>query len=216
MANKLSLAQRANQITWLLKGNLKNLQISYLRVGAGLAQIRDQNLFAALKHDSLESYAKARLGLGRAALYRYMQIHDWVREAHRGWLARKPKGFIPELSDTFALMWIERKLAAGGLDEAMRRELERLRRKALAGQLSDDEFEAVRGSACEETNPLRALLTSLRAAEKRAKAVPSLPNGVLAEIAELIARVEALADATKQVARIVARLKKSTRASERV
>ena len=116
MATKLSPAQRANQITWLLKDNLKNLQISYLRVGAGLSQIRDQS----------------------------------------GACAR------------------------------------------------------------EETNPLRALLTSLRAAQKRAKAVPSLPTGVLAQIADLIARVEALADATKQVARIVARPKRSTPAFETV
>jgi len=35
---------------------------------------------------------------------RYMQIHDWVRESHPAWLAKKPKGFIPELTDTYALM----------------------------------------------------------------------------------------------------------------
>src|SRR5439155_23502489 len=48
---KPSPAQRAIQLTFVLKGHLKNAQISYLRVAAGLAQIRDQRLFAALKHD---------------------------------------------------------------------------------------------------------------------------------------------------------------------
>ena len=75
MPKPLSPAQRANQITFVLKGHLKNVQLSYLRVGAGLAQIRDQRLYAALKYDSLESYARARLGLGRAAVYRYSAAH---------------------------------------------------------------------------------------------------------------------------------------------
>jgi len=195
-------AQRAVQITFVLKGHLKNVQISYLRVAAGLAQMRDQRLFAALGHDSLETYAQERLGLGRAALYRYMQIHDWVKEFHPGWLAKKPKGFIPELTDTFALMWIEQKLAAGGLGDDKQRELEKLRRKALDGKLSHDEFESVRSGARRETSPLAALLASLRAAQKRAKTVPSLPAAVLDEIAALIVRVSTLAEATKRVASI--------------
>src|SRR5437899_2696384 len=53
MARKVSPAQRANQMTFLLKGYLKNVQ-----------------------HDGMESYAQERLGLRRAALYRYLQIYD--------------------------------------------------------------------------------------------------------------------------------------------
>jgi hypothetical protein len=73
MARKPTPAQRAVQLTFVLKGHLKNAQLSYLRVAAGLAQIRGERLYAALKHDSLESYAAARLGLGCASVYRYMQ-----------------------------------------------------------------------------------------------------------------------------------------------
>jgi hypothetical protein len=213
MPKPLSPAQRANQITFVLKGHLKNVQLSYLRVGAGLAQIRDQRLYAALKYDSLESYAKARLGLGRAAVYRYMQIHDWVRQFHPAWLAKKPKGFIPELTDCYALMWIERKLAAGGLGDAKRAELEKLRKKALAGQLSDDEFERVRRGAHGEKTPLEEVLSSLRAARRRAKAVPGFPQSVLDEIDALVARVAALADATKEVAKLVLRKGAARRAA---
>jgi len=36
-AKKISPAQRANQITFFLKGDLKNLQVAYLRAGAKLA-----------------------------------------------------------------------------------------------------------------------------------------------------------------------------------
>jgi hypothetical protein len=216
MQQKPSPAQRAVQLTFVLKGHLKNAQLSYLRVAAGLAQMRDQRLFAALKHDSLESYAKERLGLGRAAVYRYMQIHDWVREFHPAWLGKKPKGFIPELTDTYALMWIERKLASGGLSDTRRRELERHREKALAGQLSDDEFEAVRAGARREKNPFAALISSLCAARRRAKALPSLPATVLAEIDALIARIEALADATKKVAKLLARPARARRGTAAV
>jgi len=90
----LSPAQRAVQITFVLKGHLKNIQLAYLRAAALLARMRDEKLYRALKHESLEDYADVRLGLQRAALYRYLQIYDWVREFHPAWLARRPKGFI--------------------------------------------------------------------------------------------------------------------------
>jgi len=205
MPRKPSPAQRAIQMTFVLKGHLKNAQISYLRVATGLAAMRDQRLFAALRHDSIETYARERLGLGRAAVYRYLQIHDWVREFHPGWLAKKPKGFIPELSDAYALMWVDRRLASTAPDAPERRELEKLRRKALSGQLTQDEFEAVQGGARRERTPLDALLASLRATRRRAKAARSIPRDLLADLDRLVERVEALVEATKQVARIVTR-----------
>jgi hypothetical protein len=110
MPRKLSPAQRANQITYFLKGDLKRIQIAYIRAGAKLAQIRDEKLYRALKHATLEAYAQKRLGLGRSTLYRYLQIYDWVRKDHPGWLAERPKGFIPELTDAYGLMWIEKRL----------------------------------------------------------------------------------------------------------
>ena len=65
----LSPAQRAVQITFVLKGHLKNIQLAYLRAAALLARMRDEKLYRALKHESLEDYADVRLGLQRAALY---------------------------------------------------------------------------------------------------------------------------------------------------
>ena len=38
----IPIVQEALQVTWLLKGNLKNVQISYIRVGKLLAQVRDR------------------------------------------------------------------------------------------------------------------------------------------------------------------------------
>ena len=62
--------QEALQITWQLKGNLKNAQLAYLRVGALLTKVRDKNLYSELKHPSMEDYAEKRLQLGKTSLYR--------------------------------------------------------------------------------------------------------------------------------------------------
>src|SRR5882724_6914594 len=144
MPRPLSPAQRANQITYFLKGDLKRLQVAYLRVGAKLAQIRDQKLYAALKHASLEEYAEQHLGLRRAALYRYLQIYDWARKKHREWFAKHPKGFIPELNDAYGLKWIEDQLEDEHVGPETRKDLEKLRRKALDGSLTQKEIDAFR------------------------------------------------------------------------
>jgi hypothetical protein len=94
----------------------------------------------------MEDYAAKRLGLQRSALYHYLQIHDWLREFHPSWLAPRPKGFIPELSDASALMWIERRLRDGRLSDSSRKELEAMRKKALAGALTAQEFRVLRDS----------------------------------------------------------------------
>ncbi len=51
-----AVVQEALQVTWLLKGNLKNAQLAYLWVGTLLAQVRDKQLCAALGHTDLEDY----------------------------------------------------------------------------------------------------------------------------------------------------------------
>src|SRR5689334_19240951 len=103
MRKSLSPAQRANQITFVLKGHLKNAQIAYLRAASMLAKIRDERLYAALKFRTLEDYAEDQLGLQRASLYRYLQIYEWARDHHPRWLAKHPEGFIPQLTDAYAL-----------------------------------------------------------------------------------------------------------------
>ena len=44
MARAISPAQRANQITFVLKGHLKNVQVAYVRAAAMLAMVRDEKI----------------------------------------------------------------------------------------------------------------------------------------------------------------------------
>ena len=192
MASEPSPAQRAVQITFVLKGHLKNVQISYIRAAALLAKVRDEGLYRALKHDSMESYAAERLGLQRAALYRYLQIHDWIRRSHREWLAQHPKGFIPELSDAYALMWIEERLEDTALEPQTHAELEALRQKALAGKLTKRELDEFRARGKKRHDTLRALAASLR---RRAAAFATLPPGVLADLDPALDRLNAASGA---------------------
>ena len=149
---------------------MKNAQIAYLRGAKLLAKVRDEKLDRALGYEKLEDYAAARLGLQRSALYKYLQLYDWAREFHREWLANKPKGFIPELSDAYALMWIEHRLKGEHLADDLRRELQRMRTKALSGKLTDAEFRALRDRGHAHATPLRALLSTLRASQRGASA----------------------------------------------
>ena len=58
-------------------------------------------------------------------------------------MAPKPKGFIPELTDVQALMWIEQRLADEHLPAPLREDLEKARQKALTGALTDGEFREI-------------------------------------------------------------------------
>jgi hypothetical protein len=202
MSRAPSPAQRAIQVTFVLKGHLKNAQIAYLRVGALLAKVRDEKLYQAIGHDTMESYAADRLGLQRSSLYRYLHIHDWVRDSHPQWLARKPKGFIPELSDVAALIWIERHLPDKHLGPEMRARLEALRDKALAGKLTDREFRDLVGHASGTRRTLRSFLRSLQAVRRRGQNVPKLPREVLDRLDEVIRKVEAAIAAAERVAKL--------------
>ena len=176
--------------------------MAYIRVAALLAKVRDEELYRALGHASMDDYADARLALQHAQLYRYLAVYDWIREFHRPWLARRPRGFIPELSDAQALMWIERRLAEPHLGDALRKELERLRAKALAGRLTRREFEDVRREGHASTPPLRAVLGTLRVARRRLASVPG-GSGLLAKLDALIQDVERALATARGVARLV-------------
>ena len=78
-AQKNQRVQEALQVTWVLKGQLKSIQLSYLRAGKLLAYVRDNKLYDALHHKDIESYAEERLRLRRASLYRYLQIYEWAK-----------------------------------------------------------------------------------------------------------------------------------------
>lgn len=201
MARPVTPAQRAVQITFVLKGHLKNVQISYIRAAALLAKVRDEKLYRALKHDGMESYAAERLGLQRTSLYRYLEIHDWLRRAHRQWLAPHPKGFIPELSDAYGLMWIEGQLEHADLEPRTRAELETLRGKALGGKLTKREIEEFRARGKKRHDTLRALATSLRVLRRRAAGFETLPPGVLADLDSALGRLNAASGALARAVR---------------
>src|SRR5437870_924451 len=57
MARPPSCAQRAVQITFVLKGHLKNVQVAYIRVAALLVKVRDERLYRGLGHQTMEQYA---------------------------------------------------------------------------------------------------------------------------------------------------------------
>ena len=197
-----SPAQRAVQITFTLKGHLKNVQVAYIRVAALLARVRDEKLYRALGYATMDAYAAARLGLQHAALYRYLEVYDWIREFHRPWLERRPKGFIPQLTDAYALMWIERRLQDPHLGDALRAQLEALRRKALAGQLTLREFQEVRRQGHAGAPPLGAALKSVRAVRRRLAAVPGLSAQILGTLDTLIGELEAALATTRRIARL--------------
>jgi len=76
-----------NQITFFLKGDLKNLQTAYLRIGGKLAQIRDEKLYAALKHTSLEEYAERTRPCGAPRSTATSRSTIGPRKKHRDWFA---------------------------------------------------------------------------------------------------------------------------------
>jgi len=201
MAKPQSAAQRANRITYFLKGDLKRIQVAYIRAGAKLAQIRDEKLYRALKHDTLEDYAQRRLGLGRSALYRYLQIHDWVRRDHPGWLARHPKGFIPELTDAYGLMWIEQQLRDEHLGPQTRKELEALRKKALEGKLTKKDVEDFKHRGGTRRDSLAAVASSLRAIRRRAAALADFPPHLLRQLDALLDGLRSASGAVARAAR---------------
>jgi hypothetical protein len=185
-AKPRTLVQEALEVTWLLKGKLKSAQIAYLKIGALLAQVRDNKLFSALKHPNIEDYAQERLSLGRASLYRYVQVYDWVSESHPEWLQPKPKGFIPELTDAGDLMWIEHSLAGGKLAEKARTELEALKAKALEGKLKDGELAEWRRRGGRTSIGLKSFLSKVRLMRRRGSELKNMPAKAISLMDELI------------------------------
>jgi len=99
-------------------------------------------------------------------------------------------------------MWIERRLQDPHLGGALRAQLEALRRKALAGQLTLREFQEVRRQGHAGAPPLRAALTSVRAVRRRLAAVPGLSAQILGTLDTLIGELEAALATTRRIARL--------------
>jgi hypothetical protein len=175
-------AQEALEVTWVLKGHLKNAQIAYLRVGALLAQVRDRKLYADLGHPDLESYAEQRLHLGRASLYRYLQVYDWVSTFHKEWIEPKPQGFIPDLNDVADLIWIEQELTRKDLDAKKRNALEALRQQALDGRLRKGALAQWRRQGRRGEETLRSFLSKLRRLRMRGAQLACMPVEVITHL----------------------------------
>jgi len=176
---KATAVQEALQITWLLKGNLKNAQLSYLRVGKLLAQVRDKKMYSELGHADIEDYSEKRLQLGRSSLYKYLQVYDWVGKFHPEWLQPKPKGFIPDLYDISDLIYIEQELARKDLQQPTRIALEELKGKALAGTLTKGKLDPIRQRTHGSKDGLKAFLSKLRLLRKRGAELASMPPEVI-------------------------------------
>jgi len=197
-----AVVQEALQVTWVLKGHLKNVQVAYIRAGKLLGEVREKKLYEALGHPDLESYAETRLNLGRASLYRYVQVYSWIRDFHPAWLAAKPQGFIPELTDVADLMWLERELARKDLGAGRRATLEELRQKAMEGKLRTGDLDRYRSAARprDSGKALKSFLSKLRSLRMRGAQLASMPPEA---IGHLDAAIEILNNAsTLQLARL--------------
>ena len=187
---ELTPAQEAAQITWELKGHLKNAQIAYLRVAKMLADVRDRKRYADLNFKDIESYAVQSLRLGRSSLYNYLRVFDWVKTFHPAWLEDHPKGFIPNLADAVDLMWIEEELAKKDLDAKRKAALEELRQKALDGQLEKGDLKALRKRNNKPEKGLRLFLAALRALRRRGANLAFVPAEVIQLLDQAIGILE--------------------------
>jgi hypothetical protein len=182
--------QKALQITWLLNGDLKNLQITYLRVAVRLAQVRDEKLHTHMNHPDIEGYADDHLHLQKTTLYRYLRVYDFVKAKHPQWLEPKPKGFIPDLYDLYDLAWIEKELERKDLSEERRKGLDALRKKALKGDLHDGDLAAFRRRGHKVNEGMRAFLSALRALVRRAAKLISIPPEVIGHLKTAVSILE--------------------------
>lgn len=182
-------AQEALQTTWLLKGNLKNVQLSYLRVGKLLASVREKKMWATLNHPSIEDYAEKRLQLGKTSLYKYLNVYEWTMKNHPEWLQPKPKGFIPDLSDVANLIWIDQELAQKHVSPQKKATLTQLQEKALTGTLQQKEVRSLQ-SRKSPASSLQSLASTLRKARTTATRLTTTPPEVITHLDAAIALLQ--------------------------
>lgn len=131
-------------ITGQIKAKLKNVAMNFLDIGAMLVDVRDRKLYEKLHHDSLVSYADEHLRLGHTTLYKYIQVYEYAKKYHPEWLERPLKATVPDLYDISDLIWLEEELAKKDVPSEKKSSLEKLRDKALAGELAESELKALR------------------------------------------------------------------------
>jgi hypothetical protein len=190
----LTLCQVASRLTWKLKGELKRLQKSYLRVAEQLARVRDERLWAEMKnpvHPDIEDYAQKRLGLKRASLYRYLTAWDWVSKNHPEWLKAGYKDTIPDMTDILDLIWIDKELKKGDLAETKKEALTKLQKKAEAGDLKKGELGKLRKKVNRSSDDgLKSVLSELRSLREVVNRLAVKPDGLVADLDHAIGLVE--------------------------
>lgn len=139
-------------------------------------------MFTTLGHPGIEDYAEKRLNLGRASLYQYISVYDWVKTSHAEWLIKHPKGFIPDLSDVADLMWIEKKLADKTLNSETRVRLQELRTKGLTGKLRQRDLRDFRKKSEPQVNALKLYLTALFGIRRRGMKLRDMPEEAITKL----------------------------------
>ena len=179
-------AQEGLEYAWLLNGYIKTLQLSYLRIGRLLTEVKAKNLYKELNHPSMEDFAQKRLHLGKTSLFKYLHVYDWVLQFHSEWLQPKPKGFIPDLSDVDDLIWIENELQRTNLTDAVRTALQALEKKGLAGDLRQSDLAPFRRRKGDAADTLKSFTAKLRNLRKRGGELKGIPPDALARLDEAI------------------------------
>jgi len=195
-----AVAQYANQITWRLLGDLKNIRKMYLNISVLLAKVRDEKLYAALHFPDMETYARDRLNLGKSSLYNYLMIHDWAAKKHPDWLNPKTKGPKLDFSDVGDLMWIEKELSQPDITESKKARLQELQQKAIKGTLKRTEVRELKKPANTVKDGIKNLTSKIRLIRKRANEMANCPPEA---IEHLDAAIEILSNAdAMEVARL--------------
>ena len=179
----LAFVWSALTLTGQLVAHIKNVQLGYLRVGAGLAKVRDSKIYEVLKHPDLEDYAEKRLGLSKASLYRYLKIYSWVAKNKPEWLLPKPKGRIPDLTDISDAIRIEDTLKESPrMTQAKRKGLEELKNRALDGNLSQGEADRAIRKGSRASNALMTFASQIRSLRRKGARINGMPPEVLSHL----------------------------------
>jgi hypothetical protein len=131
-------------ITGQILAKMKNIKMNFFDIGELLVKVRNEKLYEDLHHDSLVSYAAEHLHLGHTTLYKYIEVYEYAKKFHPKWLERPLTVTVPDLYDISDLMWIEEQLTKKDLPSVRKTILEKLRDKALAGDLPKRELMELR------------------------------------------------------------------------
>lgn len=184
--------QEALEYNYLINGGIKSNRMAFLRLGRLMVYVRDNRLFLKLNHPNMEDYAWEHLTLGKTQLYKYLNAYDWVFEKHKDWLAPHPKGYIPDLSDLDAILWLEKRIASNDINDTTRAELKELLKKALEGKLRKGEIDPYRKKKHDGDDNLKSFLSQLRRLRKRGSEMKAMPTTVITDLDHAIEELSAV------------------------